>query len=89
MIKKGKHNIKEPGVVRVATEVSYFFGYKEHRNKSTIDSRRIQLTAEDVLVIKLMRSHKRGDPTAKEVLKSKIKTQVAPANRRRLNRKHH
>ncbi|KAM7333752.1 hypothetical protein ACRRTK_007072 [Alexandromys fortis] len=66
---QGKHNIKEPGVVRVATGVSYFFGYKEQRNKSTIDSRRIRLTAEDVLVIKVMSSHKRRDPTAKEVLK--------------------
>lgn len=73
----------------MATGVSYFFGYKEHRKKSTINTRRIQLTAEDVLVIKVMSSHKRRDPTAKEVLKSKIETQVAPANRRTLNRKHH
>ena len=55
VIKKGKHNIKESVVVRVATEVSYFFGYKEHRNKSTTDTRRIQLTA-DVLIIKVMRA---------------------------------
>lgn len=58
----------------MASEVSYFFGYKEQCDESTIDTRRLQLTAEDVLVIKVMSSHKRGDPTAKEVLKSKIET---------------